>query len=302
MRKFWYYIFASCAFAKVLNSGFLRIIIPPVVALYYGILDIWGEDWKVIKNNIDLHETIFCFLAISTIFIVVFNAVSEKIKATIEDKVLKLQKSMSAYCNDLVKAKSKMVKNKAKHLKPKGDPFKLLINPNDQLERSIDEMQRLLENGFEVSRHKIGITIISFNKEEGKWKYLFKNNQTRQHTAAQVIMERNSTANYCHKKGESLFVSDIRKGLKEQVFYASDRSKEAVIGSLYCRPVNILVNNISFDYIFTVAVYGEFLCTPYDANQCEACNYILDDIANRIEMELYLLSVQEYRAKGGVFK
>lgn len=299
--RVFYYFFISCGVARFLSSPVLKMVVPPIVGIYYGALDIWGEDWEVINNYRDVHEIVFGILATSTIVVVIFNGISEKIKSMIDEKFVSLQKSMVEYCNGLVKLKSRTVRKRAKHLKPKGDPFKLVVLPEEQLERSIEDIQRLLVNGFSVDARNIGITVIAYNNDTRKWKYKFKNSQTRQHTSAEKIMNSKSTAQYCYNKGESLFVPDIRKGAKEEVFRESDRSAETRVGSIFCKPVNIVVNNVKFVYIFTVAVYGEFLCTPYSAEECHACTDVLDEIADRIEMELHLLSVKSYRENGGFF-
>ncbi len=73
----------------------------------------------------------------------------------------------------------------------------------------------------------------------------------------------------------------------------SNRSKQADYGSIYCKPVRINVNSIEFVYIFTIVVYGEFLCTPYDEDECKACEQLLDEVGDRVELELYLHSIKK---------
>ena len=56
---------------------------------------------------------------------------------------------------------------------------------------------------------------------------------------------------------------------------------------------------INYVYIFTIAVYGEFLCTPYDEEEYKACEKLLDEVADRVELELYLHSLKTYKTSGG---
>lgn len=63
--------------------------------------------------------------------------------------------------------------------------------------------------------------------------------------------------------------------------------------------MRINVNSIEFVYIFTVVVYGEFLCTPYDEEECKACERLLDEVGDRVELELYLHSIKKYKENGG---
>ena len=108
-------------------------------------------------------------------------------------------------------------------------------------------------------------------------------------------MNQASTAKHCFTTGESIFISDIRKGVKENIFFESVRSKKNKIGSIYCKPIRIEVNNKTYVYIFTIAIYGEFFCTPYDEDECKICEEILDEISDRVELELYLFSMKKFR-------
>lgn len=87
------------------------------------------------------------------------------------------------------------------------------------------------------------------------------------------------------------------RALKRE-FFASDRSSKAGIGSIFCKPVRINVGNLEYVYIFTIAVFGQNLCSPYDEEECRALEKILDEIADRGELELYLHSIKQYREKG----
>src|SRR5690625_663249 len=83
------------------------------------------------------------------------------------------------------------------------------------------------------------------------------------------------------------------------LFLESSRSKVSEIGSIFCKPVRIQVGTIEYVYIFTIAVFGQHICTPYDEDECIACEKILDEVADRVELELYLFSIKQYRDDGG---
>ena len=108
-----------------------------------------------------------------------------------------------------------------------------------------------------------------------------------------------STAKYAFESGDSIFIPDIRKGIKEEVFYSSDRSNKSDIGSIFCKPVRISVGKREYIYIFTIAVFGQYLCSPYDEEECRACEKILDEVADRVELELYLNSMKDFQIGGG---
>ena len=112
-------------------------------------------------------------------------------------------------------------------------------------------------------------------------------------------MNGSSTAKYAFDTGDSVFIPDIRKGVKEGVFINSDRSNKSEVGSIFCKPVRITVSGTEYVYIFTIAVFGQYLCTPYDEEECRACEKILDEVADRVELELYLNSIKRFRENGG---
>lgn len=277
----------------------LSMVIPPIVALYYGALDIWGDDWSWIKDNKEAHEVVFSILAAFTILILFIKGISEAGKGAVYRRYNHLMESMLLFFNGLVKKKKDRFYNKAKHLKPTGDVFNLITQPIDQLEHVLDGTKSFLINGFEIKPKNVGITIIQGNPQTKKWWYALKCDTQKQHTKAKDLMEGKSTAKYCYDNGDSVFIPDIRKGIKEGVFFESERSSKSEVGSIFCKPVRISVNNTEFVYIFTIAIFGQYLCTPYDEDECKACEKILDEVADRVELELYLYSMKQYRQSGG---
>jgi hypothetical protein len=154
-------------------------------------------------------------------------------------------------------------------------------------------------NGFGLEQKNIGITILQGDPTNDRWWFCLKCDMQKQHTPPKKLMAGPSAARACFESGDSLFIPDIRKGVQEGMFFESERSKSSGIGSVFCKPVRITVGRIEYYYIFTIAVYGQTLCTPYDPDDCTACERILDELADRIELELYLYSIRKYKDSGG---
>lgn len=299
MKKFLYTVFVNNRVVDFLSHPFFSIVIPPIVGLYYGTLDIWGDEWTWVKEEKDLHAIIFSVLASFTIIILFIKGMAESAKGKVAKKYNILMESMMFFFNGLVKKKKDRFYNKAKSLKPSGDVFKIITQPKDQLEHVLDGTKTFLINGFGIDPKNIGITIIQGDPSNEKWWYELKCDTQKQHSRPKDLMREKSTARYCLDTGDSLFIPDIRKGAKEEVFWASERSKKTDVGSIFCKPVRIAVNNIEYVYIFTIAVFGQNLCTPYDEEECRACENILDEVADRVELELYLNSIKRFRESGG---
>ncbi len=299
MKKSLYKVFVDNRIIGLISYPLVSIVIPPLVGLYYGILDIWGDEWSIIKDHRDVHELVFGIFAVLTIIILVVKGISEQLKGSIQKNYQVILESMIIFFNGLVKKKKDRFFQRAKGVRPKADIFKNITRPEDQLPYVLDGTKDLLRDCFDIDPKNVGITIIQGSLSKDKWWHSFKCDSQKQHTRAKTIMEGPSTARYCFETGESVFIPDIRKGIKEQVFLPSNRSKKTPYGSIFCKPVRIQVNSIEYVYIFTVVVYGQFLCTPYDEDECKACEYLLDEVADRVELELYLHSMKTYKLNGG---
>ena len=299
MRKIFYSIFVNNRVIDFIGSPFMSIVIPPIIALYYGTLDIWGNEWAIVKNYKPIHEIIFSVLAGLTVIVLFLRGVAEQLRGSITEKYHNILQAMVAYFNELVKKKRDRFFQRAKSLKPNADIFKNITQPKDQIDYALDGTKRLLNNAFNIDQKNIAITIIQGKVKDDKWWYEFKCDTQKQHTKARDIMSGDSTAKYCYETGESIFIPDIRKGIKEGAFLSSERSEKSIIGSIYCKPVRVKVNDIDYTYIFTVVVYGQFMCTPYDEIECRACEKLLDEVSDRVELELYLHSMKSYKESGG---
>lgn len=298
MKKTLYILFVNNRVIKFLSHPALSMVIPPIIGLYYGTLDIWGNDWSWIKDKKDLHEVVFTVLAAFTVVVLFIKGLVEAVQGEVNKRYGKLMESMLLFFNSLVKKKRDRFFNKAKSLKPSSDVFRHITQPKDQLEHVLDGTKTFLMNGLNIDAKNIGITIIQGDTKGGKWWYELKCDTQKQHTKAKDIMTGNSTAKYCFESGDSMFIPDIRKGVKENLFFQSERSLKTKTGSIFCKPVRISVNAVEYVYIFTIAVFGQSLCSPYDEEECRACEKILDEIADRVELELYLHSMKQYRENG----
>jgi hypothetical protein len=266
--------------------------------LYYGSLDIWGDEWLWITDYKSLHSFIFQILVILTLIILGIKGVSEAFSGKVSERYNSLTHAMLALFNELVKKKRDRFHSRAMHLTPKGDIFKAITHPKDQLEFLLDGAKRFFEQGFRIENKNIELTIIEGNDVAGRWSYALRCDKQKIHTKASVLMKDKSTARYCYDSGDSLFIPDIRKGAKEGVFLVTERSGYDREGSIYCRPVRIKVGTVDFSYVFTIAIFGQTICTPYDEEECKACEKILDELGDRVELELYLYSMKLFKDRG----
>jgi hypothetical protein len=59
----------ACAIAR---NRLLALVVPWITGSYYLVLDVWGDRWTFISDNIEIHEKLFCIsllLSLVTLFI-----------------------------------------------------------------------------------------------------------------------------------------------------------------------------------------------------------------------------------------
>lgn len=159
MKKFLYFLFVNNRVIDFLSSPFLSIFVPPILGLYYGTLDIWGNDWTWVKNYQDIHTVIFSILAGMTVIILFIKGVAESCKGQVTAKYEKITESMITFFNELVKKKRDRFNNKAKSLKPTGDIFKTITHARDQLEHMLDGTKRFLVSVLGIDQKTLALLL-----------------------------------------------------------------------------------------------------------------------------------------------
>lgn len=295
IKRFTYLFFAKSWFAKLLRNPVLTLVLPALISFYYLALDVWGNDWSWISNYRQLHEYIFGLLFIMTMFVVAFKALYEIFSRNIDRKKEEALKNLIKIFNSLVASKKRRFYEEAANILPNADCFKRITKPDEQLKSIFDATIEAVATIFDVNRLNLTVTIIE-GDEHGKWWYaLQSNNQTRL-TPAKKLMENNSTARYCLDNGQSLFIPDMRKGIKNEVFFSSDRSSsQKNYGSIFCKPVIVKVGNREFKYVFTICLYGELICAPHSEEETRVCEEFFVEISDRVELELHLKSIKKFR-------
>lgn len=174
--------------------------------------------------------------------------------------------------------------------------------PDEQLEFIMRETQIFFEH-WGVSKDKLDMTIIHTKMKKGdnsSWEYVLQLNKQRQHTPASQLMTNKSLAKKVIDIGEGIFLADLQAGIDKQIFFSSKRAIENQnTGSIYCRPVTITIQDITYKYVFSLVSYGIYLCKPNDEQEAIYLQSILDEIGDRIELELYLHAMKNHKLKSG---
>ena len=179
--------------------------------------------------------------------------------------------------------------------------FQEITHPKDQIQYIMNQLSEFFDF-WGVKRNQLAVTVLSsIVKDESdneNWKFLIKLDPQRRHTDPNTLMKGKSLAKKAIDSGEPMFLSDLNEGVTQDLFLQSERSQEANnVGSIYCKPVTIKIQNITYRYVFSVVSYGTYLCQPNDENEAEQMSMILDEIGDRIELELYLSAMKQHRER-----
>ena len=172
--------------------------------------------------------------------------------------------------------------------------FDEITHPKDQLRYIMDQVVHFMKF-YGVPRSNIEMTILGAN-DNNIWKYEVELDRQKNYTDANVIMNTASLAKIALDKGESIFLSDLAEGVRQNIFAKSVRSDSVNnIGSIYCKPVTIKIQEKTYKYVFTLVSYGTYFCSPNDQNEANEFATLLDEIGDRVELELYLLAMKQHK-------
>ena len=118
MKKLLYMVFVNNRVIDFLSSPLLSIVVPSLLGLYYGSLDIWGDDWGIIADYKAIHEVAFAVFSGLTVIILFMKGISEQVKGNVQKKYQKILESLLEFFNELVKKKRDRFYKSAKNVKP----------------------------------------------------------------------------------------------------------------------------------------------------------------------------------------
>ena len=289
-------------FERIFQNTWLNSSLAILLGLYYGTLDIWGEEWQWIAGHKNVHSVVYSILVIATVVSVIVKAVLDHIatKDKYEEKLI-LNKFISTVRN-IVDTKRTRFYDKASNLdknKKRIRFFDEITHPDEQIKHIMSQSREFFDF-YGVKRSQIEMTVLgSIKNNENineRWKYVIQSDRQREHSDPNVIMSSNSLAKKAIESGQSMFLTELKEGIIQQKFFESNRSKEADnVGSIYCKPVTIKIQEITYRYIFSVVSYGTYLCSPTNTVEAEQIAKILDEFGDRVELELYLFAMKRHK-------
>lgn len=287
---------------KTFQNTWLNSSLAILLGLYYGTLDIWGDDWQWIADYKNIHSVVYSILVLATVISVVIKASLDHIieKNQNEERLI-LNKFISTVTN-IVYIKRTRFYDKASNLDKNKKHIRFfdeITHPDEQIKHIMSQSREFF-NFYGVERSQIEMTVLGsiINNEDTneKWKYVIQSDRQREHSNPNIIMSCNSLAKKAIDSGQSIFLAELKEGINQQKFFESNRSKEAGnIGSIYCKPVTIKIQEITYRYVFSIVSYGTYLCSPTNTVEAKQIAKILDEFGDRVELELYLFAMKRHK-------
>ena len=287
-----------------ISITWLNTLLGVVLALYYGTLDIWGDEWQWISSYRDIHAWIYSFLVIVTLASVAIKALHDRMLNKYKKENELVLRKFIGLIRSIVTAKKNRFYEKATKLKAESKRinfFQEITHPQDQIRFIMNQLSSFFEF-WGVKRNQLAVTVLSSvtkdDSDNENWKFLLKLDQQKSHTNANTLMGGNSLARKAIDSGEPIFLADLNEGINQQLFFLSERSQESNnVGSIYCKPVTIKIQDVTYRYVFSVVSYGTYLCQPTDETEASQMSMILDEIGDRVELELYLSAMRQHKGK-----
>jgi hypothetical protein len=286
-------IFTDNVFIDFLTSKFIQTVIPSFAAGYFLILDVWGSDWDIIKNNIPFHEKAFFFVLLGTFLLIVVKEASASINQRLAKINHEISEELSVLATKSVHSKLSRFKKATKSLSPADIIFEKITDSESQIELLLNEFETLINKVFLIKKSNICINIIHIENDNRTF-YKESNQKGWNHTkASKIVNSQSAVANTLLTGQAQLFVSK-QKASKDSLYMLSQRDKKFGDGSIFCYPVFHEFRDYKAQNIINVSTYGATLSETFDADRHDAIFEIFSDICRRIELELTLSKIKEW--------
>lgn len=296
---FWHRLKHSFAAGK-LNSlsrhWILKIVLPLVIVAYFGLLDFFSEiEW--IANYKDTHLKVFFIVLLFELGARVLDYIREKCEEHVTDRHRSVLTELLVSVSVIVQTKVTRFREALPKIGGKS-PFDVITKPDDQINVIGMRIGDYLKSFGSIPDDCFDVTVMRTIDGE-TWDYEFKLQKNFSRPQASRLLDRtvSSTARLAYESGNEQFFASKLTASKDGKYHTGERDKQKGDGSIYCKPVRIDVPDRTENYVITFTTYGATLCHPLDVPSSDVWTMICREFARRIELELVLLSIKEWKSR-----
>lgn len=271
-------------------------VVPSVTAIYYLVLDVWGDHWKIIAENKGLHGNLFIVcvgLNVVGLFLTTFQ--EARVDATGDAGGRQALSDFISSVGAIVAAKITRFRTRIETFSAQGKKsgkFELITHPEDQLGIIADAAAKFLCPLYGLRGDDINITVLAKKSTSQDWKYIFTHQQWHQTPPGDLMVE-SSSARKSDDDGETRLIPNKLEASRRGEYYLTkrdiDRGKK---GSCFTHPVSVATPSGHDRYIISIVSYRKQFCDEWDTPSKKATETFLKEFSRRIELELCLKTLK----------
>lgn len=285
-----------------LNHWIINTILISFPSIWFTIIQVAGKQMHLLNEQGQMKGWVSFLFWLFIIVSIIYNGVLSWKDAK---QYSRQQHGQEFYKNIITGFKSACFKKKNDNVKyifqstkrNFSDPFSELIDPNNQIEKLIDELSILLAQLFNMSKDEIGISIICKFDGDRKWNWLHRLHLNDGTDTKELIDGDSTLRSIIDEKSNFIFLRDKREGIPDGFYLTSIRDKQyETRGSIICRDIGVKYEKQNYVLaILSITTYGKEICSEQQEDEVkERLEMILSNFDVRFQIELSLMYVKYY--------
>jgi hypothetical protein len=290
-KSFCYRWLVTSWLGVVINNRLLTIVAAGLFGGWFLYLDIFGDQDTWFQANFDLVRRLFIGTLFVGLLVEVLRWVADWSKgpnSTEGSAIIELFLSVGRI------VEQKIVRFRSVAQTYSGSSaFQRLTKPESQIELILTEANDYFRRQHLLNEHQLDATVLHLSSANAGWEFVFRSNPNRTRTDPGILMSKESSASFAHATGQPCFFpSKKSQAIEERYRFGPNESND---GSIYCYPVKIPTKNGERSFVITFATYGKCLCEELNKRDLEAFSVISREFSRRIELELVLWTIKDYK-------
>lgn len=265
-------------------------------------LDLWGQQWAILKDYTRLHSAITSVLIALSLAALAWRAWADVTSRHRVEEYTAILEKLLHIITKIVTFKTIRFQTKLRELKPTTNPFDHITQPEDQIRYICTEAQDFFAELIERKPEEVDISVMRYDPYKQKWYFVAITTGPRRHTDPARLMKEHSIAHHCVNGRTELFVADKRSAEREKTYFMSEKDKHfKCIGSAFCSFLWVATTPEGTDdreanqFVVSFVTYGAQVCESFDHQAEECIKPLFREFVKRIELECTLLVLKKWR-------
>lgn len=293
--------FAAGLMNRLTKHWIIKIVFPVLMLGYFGVLDFFSEFQWIAKNK-DVHFKIFGVFVILECLARIFDYARERCEESVTARRKSIVVELLAAVSEIVQTKVTRFREALPRIGSKS-PFNVITQPIDQMNAIATRIEDLFKKLGAIPDDCLDVTILRL-ADGVTWEWVFGFQRNYKRPEANTLMETSSrsTAKMAYESGNEQFFASKQQAAAAMNYQFGERDRQKGDGSIYCKPVKIEAPDREEHFIVTFTSYGSKLCDPFDDASTNVWQMICREFARRIELELVLLCMKEWKERDSKMK